>query len=153
MSKSFHLVLSLPEGEPVSHRLTSERVTLGRAEENSIRLELKSVSSRHCEFRAGPDGYELIDLGSTNGTKVNGMALNGHAVPLKNGDRIVFAESVSAHFFAAVEASGPASAPKPKAPAAKAGQEEWDEWLPINPVAAAVAQQEGTLHHLLNSRD
>ena len=153
MPKSFNLILSLPEGEPVCHRLTMDRVSLGRGDGNRIRLEVKAVSSRHCEFRAAADGYELIDLGSTNGTKVNGVALNGHAVPLKNGDQILFAESVSAHFFAAVEAPTAEAAPAPARRPAEVREEsdELEDWLPINPVAAAVAQQEGSYHLLRQS--
>lgn len=163
MPKSFQLIVTPPSGEPTSHRLTADRVSLGRAEENRIRLEVKAISSRHCEFRVGNGGYELIDLGSTNGTKINGVALNGHAVPLKNGDQILLAESVTAHFFAAVEAvpggetaaRAPAPAPTPKARAAAIAESdrEWVDWVPINPVAAAVAQQQGTFDRLLEGID
>jgi ABC-type multidrug transport system ATPase subunit/pSer/pThr/pTyr-binding forkhead associated (FHA) protein len=50
-------------------------VTIGRAAGNDIRLEHPTVSNRHAQIRRLPDGFELIDLGSTNGTFVNGQRI------------------------------------------------------------------------------
>ncbi|MCB1093852.1 MAG: FHA domain-containing protein, partial [Verrucomicrobiae bacterium] len=99
MAKRYNLILTLPEGDPVCHQLTSAKVSFGRGEDNRIRVGVKAISSRHCEFRAVGDGYEVIDLGSTNGTKVNGTRVNGLPVRLKNGDQILFGETVGGHFF------------------------------------------------------
>ena len=47
------------------------------------------VSGNHGTIRRGPDGWEMADAGSTNGTYVNGQRLaTGSAVILKNGDSV-----------------------------------------------------------------
>ncbi|MDG5815130.1 FHA domain-containing protein [Chitinispirillales bacterium ANBcel5] len=50
-------------------------ISIGRSEQNEISLSHPLVSRVHARFRSGPDGYELIDNGSTNGTYVNGKAI------------------------------------------------------------------------------
>ena len=66
---------------------TSGSITLGRAAECEVRLTDTSVSRRHAEVRANGDGtWTVIDLGSTNGTKVNGATVNERK--LKDGDTI-----------------------------------------------------------------
>lgn len=47
------------------------RTTVGTATECDLVLADPSISSRHCEFIAGQNGFRLTDLGSTNGTFVN----------------------------------------------------------------------------------
>ena len=51
MAKRYNLILTLPEGDPVCHQLTSAKVSFGRGEDNRIRVGVKAISSRHCEFR------------------------------------------------------------------------------------------------------
>ncbi len=50
---------------------TSGPVTLGRDNSNAVQLHDNEVSRRHAELRQVPSGYELVDLGSANGTYVN----------------------------------------------------------------------------------
>jgi pSer/pThr/pTyr-binding forkhead associated (FHA) protein len=51
-------------------------VTLGRGEENKIRLDDLSVSRRHARIAWKQGGYWLSDLGSMGGTWVDGSRLN-----------------------------------------------------------------------------
>ena len=47
------------------------------------------VSRRHARITRGQNGYFITDLGSSNGTTVNGQPLAARrAYPLRNGDRI-----------------------------------------------------------------
>ncbi|MFI9353495.1 FHA domain-containing protein [Streptomyces lydicus] len=66
------------------HRLDSGRVMrIGRALENELVVSDLQVSRHHAEFRATPDGrFEIRDLGSHNGTYLNGqpVAKSGTAV-------------------------------------------------------------------------
>ncbi|WP_129297061.1 ABC transporter ATP-binding protein/permease [Streptomyces lydicus] len=57
------------------HRLDSGRVMrIGRALENELVVSDLQVSRHHAEFRATPDGrFEIHDLGSHNGTYINGQ--------------------------------------------------------------------------------
>jgi hypothetical protein len=66
-------------------------VTIGRAAECQVRLSDTSVSRRHAEVRAGADGWSIADLGSTNGTRVNGAVVTERK--LKDGDRIAVGDS------------------------------------------------------------
>ena len=81
--------LVLPDGKRV--RLGTGTVTIGRANECEVRLADTSVSRRHAEVRATGDGWSVADLGSTNGTKVNGAIVTERK--LKDGDTISVGDS------------------------------------------------------------
>jgi pSer/pThr/pTyr-binding forkhead associated (FHA) protein len=57
-----------------------------------IMLSDPAVSRRHAEIHREGDEWSVVDLGSTNGTEVNGKRVNRHR--LNAGDRIAFGESV-----------------------------------------------------------
>lgn len=82
--------------------LLDERITLGRVVDNQIALEDGSISSHHAEFLQQGDTYLLRDLGSTNGTFVNGEAIT--ETLLAPGDEIRFG-SVAAVFSPQAEES------------------------------------------------
>jgi hypothetical protein len=62
--------------------------TLGRLPDCDLTLNDGNVSRRHAEIRPMGDGFVLIDLGSTNGSKVNGMRVVQHE--LADGDELTF---------------------------------------------------------------
>jgi len=66
--------------------LLEERVTVGRALDNTIRLEDGTVSHHHAMFLHEGDTYKLRDLNSTNGTRVNAMRIA--EAKLANGDQV-----------------------------------------------------------------
>ena len=85
------LLVTLPDGSEVTHELTDDVITLGRVEDNMIQIEDASVSSHHAELSLRGSDYILRDLGSTNGTTINGAAAEPDAEnALTPGDRIVF---------------------------------------------------------------
>lgn len=67
--------------------LDKEVMTIGRKEDNDIRIENLAVSGHHAKLLTIFDDSFLEDLDSTNGTFVNGQPINKH--PLKHGDVIV----------------------------------------------------------------
>ncbi len=52
--------------------LNTSLTTIGRAPENDIFLDDVTVSRKHAEISKGNNGYQVKDLGSLNGTYVNG---------------------------------------------------------------------------------
>ena len=58
---------------------------IGRHPDQDLVLDSTAVSGRHAELRAAEDGIEIADLGSTNGTLLNGEPLTG-AARLREGD-------------------------------------------------------------------
>jgi ABC-type multidrug transport system ATPase subunit len=64
---------SIPVGRlSAVHRPVQKEIRIGRAADNDIVLDDLLVSRHHAEIRFGPTGTGLIDLGSFNGTYVNG---------------------------------------------------------------------------------
>jgi hypothetical protein len=60
---------------------------IGRSRDCDVVLEDSSVSRRHAELRPEGTAWTIEDLGSTNGVRVNGLAVHG-AHELRSGDRI-----------------------------------------------------------------
>jgi pSer/pThr/pTyr-binding forkhead associated (FHA) protein len=52
-----------------------DAITIGRSNDNTIQLNDPSVSSNHCQFDQSGDQYTVTDIGSTNGSFVNGIAV------------------------------------------------------------------------------
>ena len=63
-------------------------VSLGRLPECDITITDSNVSRRHAEIRPRGDGFVLIDLGSTNGSRVNGVRVAERE--LVDGDELTF---------------------------------------------------------------
>jgi pSer/pThr/pTyr-binding forkhead associated (FHA) protein len=75
----------------ISHELDRPMLTLGRSRDCDIAIDDPSVSRRHAEVHREADGFALVDLGSTNGTKVNGQKIDRSS--LQNGDRITLGQT------------------------------------------------------------
>lgn len=81
---------NLSAGDSVS---LSAAVTIGRSEENSLRLADRFVSSRHALICLRDGRRMLLDRGSTNGTFVNGERVE-EEIELQGGDRIAMGNTV-----------------------------------------------------------
>jgi ABC-type multidrug transport system ATPase subunit/ABC-type multidrug transport system permease subunit len=84
-------VVSVPAATGTFRRPTSVRplpartVRIGRSADNELVVDDLVVSRRHAELRTRPDGtYEIVDLGSHNGTYLNGMPVD--RAPVRAGD-------------------------------------------------------------------
>src|SRR5215831_18045843 len=72
-------------------------IRIGRTASNDLSLQdpQRIISSRHAEIRRKPDHYVLLDIGSTNGTRINDQrAITGKEYPLHDGDRIRIGEFI-----------------------------------------------------------
>ncbi len=76
--------LVLPDGHRVP--LGDEAATIGRLPDCAVPLSDPQSSRQHAEVRRGPDGFRVVDLGSTNGTTVNGTSVGEQL--LRDGDVI-----------------------------------------------------------------
>src|ERR1043166_5942238 len=74
------LIISPSSANPITHDLTQELITIGRAPENLIYIEDSSVSSRHAQLNLVGETFHLQDLDSTNGTRVNGQNVTSVAL-------------------------------------------------------------------------
>ncbi len=72
-------------------RLTGGRVVAGRLPDCPITLDDPTVSREHAAFVLRGRQWWVVDLGSTNGTKVNGTTAAEH--PLEPGDRVELGEA------------------------------------------------------------
>ena len=79
--------LVLPSGQRVD--LGGATVTIGRLPECTISINDSNISRNHAEVKPGPTAYVVADLGSTNGTMVNGIRIVGEQ-RLSDGDIISF---------------------------------------------------------------
>ena len=77
------------ESERIS--ITRSPIVIGRQSTNDVVLSDPNVSRRHAELRRNDETWTLVDLGSTNGTTVNGRPGPEHT--LKDGDRLGFGTS------------------------------------------------------------
>jgi hypothetical protein len=68
--------------------LRKSATTLGRSLENDIVLESSEVSRHHARIELHSDGMRIIDLNSTNGTRVNGRTVRSQTI--KAGDEVTF---------------------------------------------------------------
>jgi pSer/pThr/pTyr-binding forkhead associated (FHA) protein len=82
------VTITVPEktSQPYRFQLDRQVVTLGRGSENDIAIDSGSVSVNHAEMHRVGGGYELRDVGSTNGIKLDGV--RHEVIPLTNGKSV-----------------------------------------------------------------
>jgi pSer/pThr/pTyr-binding forkhead associated (FHA) protein len=116
---SFRLIVRTGPNPGMVFDLTKEVTLFGRDVTNDIVLGDAEVSRQHARLTHTPGGYVLEDLGSTNGSFVNGERLMAPRV-LNPGDLIGFGENVTLTFevvspdvAATIASSAAAPAPSP----------------------------------------
>ena len=92
-----HLYVVTNDGQIFNFPISKAKTTLGRSDENDLVLVDNTVSRYHTEIQKVKDDYFLADLGSYNGTKVNGKSIQ--KVSLKNGDEIQVGSSKLTFFI------------------------------------------------------
>jgi len=99
--------LIIQEGQGGGRRwfIEKEKVTIGRSEDCDIVLAERQISRYHAQIRRTDSHYILEDLGSKNGTYVNGRQVTEPCI-LQDGDEIQIALCVRLNFVAA-EATAP----------------------------------------------
>jgi pSer/pThr/pTyr-binding forkhead associated (FHA) protein len=144
MSKPiFNLVVESPGSATRHYQLSAQTITIGRGERNAIIIGEDAVSSRHGELRQreSGNGYDFVDLGSTNGTRLNGEVLGAEPRELHDGDLLVLGLTAKARFVRVIEIRDKVEAVTP-APGSMTKKlvRQAPSGPAINPVAAAVAK-------------
>lgn len=115
------------------------RLTIGRGSECDLVIDEAEMSRQHAVIEATPIGLHLKDLGSINGTFVNGAWV--HNAELKIGDQIGFDRNrfLVESLADANSRSRPAAAPTAAGPATPADRSSSGLWLVAILVLAAAA--------------
>lgn len=83
------LSIYVPDQEPYAVDLEGiEQISVGRSPDNDVIIDHVSLSSSHAVIRNADGVYQVSDLGSTNGTFVNGEQVTES--PLSEGFQIAF---------------------------------------------------------------
>lgn len=83
--------LRVIDGGPPDEVALERRTLAGRAPTCAVLLSDSTVSREHAAFVRRDDGWWVVDLNSTNGTKVNGRSAAEH--PLQHGDRVTLGDA------------------------------------------------------------
>jgi pSer/pThr/pTyr-binding forkhead associated (FHA) protein len=88
------LIGVLPTGDKLEYQITHLETEIGKAAHNHIVLADQTVSNTHAVVLARDGAYSIVDLGSRNGTYLNGERLGTHAQVLRHGDAIQLGKTV-----------------------------------------------------------
>ncbi len=88
------LVGVMPTGEKVEASLNQLETEIGKAPHNRVVLSDPTVSSTHAIVLARDGGYNIVDLGSSNGTFINGRRLGNESQILRHGDKIQLGQAM-----------------------------------------------------------
>jgi len=91
-AEAHRLVWQRSDGPAVVFDLTEPVMLIGRDDEADVRIDEPLVSRAHARLERRGAEYFLIDLGSTNLTRVNGEAVQVRS--LRHGDEVQFARAV-----------------------------------------------------------
>ncbi len=81
------LIIKDESGRDRAYLLSDAVIMAGRASTNSIQINDEKSSRQHFKIERRDNGYFAVDLGSTNGTKLNGSRL-GVPTQLQTGDTL-----------------------------------------------------------------
>jgi len=134
MKAQLVVVQGKPEGKVIP--LSGPNFKIGRGESCHLRPNSERVSREHAEFLLMPDGLSVRDLGSRNGTLVNGKAVPlGTTCKLSDRDLVqvgplTFAVAImSEPAVVATQAAPPAAPAKPRISPDDVSGDDIDSWL------------------------
>ncbi len=131
--------------------LEGEQFSIGRDSSNEISINDSEVSRRHARLAFQGGKFVIEDLGSTNGTYVNGQRLTGQRV-LKSGEVISLGEKIELVYEAVETDPGATMVSSRKAPAARAvasapppAPKAFSGQVPASPAEATPVKKAGPL--------
>jgi hypothetical protein len=87
-----YLVVTTETGQREVHRIERPSMTLGRGAESDLVLTNPRVSRRHAQLTWDGERFLVQDLGSKNGTRINGTPVAA-PMPIADGDTLELADS------------------------------------------------------------
>jgi FHA domain len=120
-SQTYQLVMQKGPNPGKIYELVQDELTIGRDITNRVVINDPEISRKHARLTLQSGSYVIEDLGSTNGTFVDGQRLIGPHV-LRPGETIMFGEKISLEYEVlgfdpnATLVSGAAPGAKPAAP-------------------------------------
>ncbi len=88
-----YLVVRRPDGTQVIDVDDGAEIVVGRSSTATVRVDDPKVSREHARIVRRGDALELVDLGSRNGTRVNGKVVRARSEGLSSGDTIQVGEA------------------------------------------------------------
>jgi len=98
---NFKLILSNDAAPPKEYQLTRPEIIIGRDPAADLQIPSAAVSRRHARLILEKNGYILEDLGSSNGTFLNGKRLVERC-SLNSGDQIRLGQAVTITYLAPI---------------------------------------------------
>ncbi|HEX7541448.1 MAG TPA: FHA domain-containing protein [Anaerolineales bacterium] len=161
MAAQFQFVIRAGPSTGKIYPLEVPEIIIGRDESNGIAINDAEVSRKHAKLSLHGSAYVIQDLGSTNGTFINGQRITGTQV-LNPGDTVSFGENIVLMYEAAfdpnatviassqaprtvapvrrpVPVPAPAPAPAPAYAPAPAPVQAYSGQVPAGPVPMAIA--------------
>src|SRR4030095_3680198 len=142
MASQFRLIMRAGPTPGAAFTLEGDQITIGRDSVNEVVINDAEISRRHARLTFQGGKYVLEDLGSTNGTFVNGQRLAGPRV-LKPGEVVSFGEQIvvvfeATHFDAGATVASPRAGAVPAAsrPAMPPPPAEYVGSVPVGPSSA-----------------
>ena len=111
-----------------THELNVDKTTIGRVEDNTFQIADPSVSSHHCEVLLRGSDVVIHDLGSTNGSFINGEKISESV--LKPGQTLKLGQIELQLLTDGMPIPAASSAPAP-APSATASQRKRDSTMAV----------------------
>lgn len=93
--KNYQLVVQTGPEPGRVYPLQAAKITIGRDPMSDIAIGDPEVSRTHARLEQTGTGYQIQDLGSTNGTFINGQRMGSEVIQLLPGQEIVLGSSVA----------------------------------------------------------
>jgi hypothetical protein len=159
MAAQFQFVMRSGPNTGTIYPLEAPEIIIGRDASNGVAINDAEVSRKHAKLSLHGSAYVIQDLGSTNGTFINGQRITGTQV-LNPGDTVSFGENIVLMYEAAFDPNAtviassqaprtlapvrrpvpvPAPAPVPSLPPAPAPLQAYSGQVPAGPVPMAIA--------------
>jgi len=103
------IVFTLEDGTEIETELDSDVITIGRHSESMVVLPSASVSSHHATIKRKGDDLFVQDLGTTNGTRLNGAEVE--EARLADGDHVTFGDISSVIYMGKAPTAKTANVP------------------------------------------